>query len=114
MQLAVEQDGVRSDAEQVRFGIRELTYELSVDTPSGEELRIDFAPTNDLCGGEMPFDSFHRRSAGDGVVVPALKAGVDVSRLRRIEKDGAAPFLVLRCNGVRIFCSAVTGAWTTG
>lgn len=109
LQLTVEQDGVRSDAEQVRFGIRELTYELSVDTPAGEELRIDFAPTNDLCGGEMPFDSFHRRPAGDGVVVPALKPGIDVSRLRRMEKDGAAPFLVLRCNGVRIFCRG--GNW---
>lgn len=109
LQLAVEQQGTCSDAEQVRFGIREFTYELSVDSPEGEELRIDFAPTNDLRGGPMPFDSFHRREAGDGVVVPALKAGYDASSFRQLEKDGAAPFLVLRCNGVRIFCRG--GNW---
>lgn len=109
LQLAVDANGVCSDTEPVRFGIRELTYEVSVDTPAGEELRIDFAPTNDVRDGEMPFDSFHRRPAADGVVVPALKADADASRLRRIEKDGAAPFLVIRCNGVRIFCRG--GNW---
>lgn len=109
LQLAVEQQGRASDAQQVRFGIRELSYELSVDTPAGEELRIDFAPTNDLRDGEMPFDTFHRRDAGGGVVVPALKAGVDPARFRRLDKDSTAPFLVLRCNGVRIFCRG--GNW---
>lgn len=108
LQLTVDEDGVRSDGEQVRFGIRELTYELSVDTSAGEELRIDFAPTNDLAG-DTPFDTFHRRQAGDGVVVPALKAGEEASRFRQIEKDGTAPFLVVRCNGVRIFCRG--GNW---
>lgn len=108
LQLTVDENGVRSDGERVRFGIRELSYELSVDTPAGEELRIDFAPTNDL-DGDTPFNTFHRRLAGDGVVVPALKAEVDASRFRRIEKDGTAPFLVIRCNGVRIFCRG--GNW---
>ena len=108
LQLTVDENGVRSDGERVRFGIRELSYELSVDTPAGEELRIDFAPTNDL-DGDTPFNTFHRRLAGDGVVVPALKAEVDASRFRRIEKDGTTPFLVIRCNGVRIFCRG--GNW---
>lgn len=42
-------------------------------------------------------------------MVPALREGVDVSRLRRIGKDATSPYLVLRCNGVRIFCRG--GNW---
>ncbi|MDE6446070.1 MAG: glycoside hydrolase family 2 [Alistipes sp.] len=109
MTLAVDEGAGRSDTEQVRFGIRELSYELTVDAPSGEELRIDFDPTDDLADGRSPFDSFHRRDVGGGVVVPALRPEVDASAFRRLEKDGAAPFLVVRCNGVRIFCRG--GNW---
>ncbi len=109
MTLGVDEGAVRSDTEQVRFGIRELSYELTVDAPSGEELRIDFDPTDDLVDGRSPFDSFHRRDVGAGVVVPALRPEVDPSVFRRLEKDGASPFLVVRCNGVRIFCRG--GNW---
>lgn len=109
LQLEVDEQGACSDTERVRFGMRELSYELSVDAPSGEELRIYFHPTDDIRDGTMPFDTFHRRPMGDGVVVPALKAEVDASRLRRIERDGVAPYLVIRCNGQRIFCRG--GNW---
>lgn len=109
LDLRVSSDGVESDGEQVRFGVREFSYELTADTPQGEEIRFEFQPTNDVRDGEPLFNTFHRRVVQHEVVVPALREGVDVARLRRIEKDATSPYLVLRCNGVRIFCRG--GNW---
>lgn len=109
LRLELTTGGQLSDEQCVRFGVREFSYELTVDTPEGEPLRIDFSPTDDLTGGVPLFDTFHRRPANGETVVPALAAGADPAALRRIEPDGTAPFLVLRCNGVRIFCRG--GNW---
>ena len=104
LDLRVKCGGAESDVRRVRFGVREFSYELTADTPRGEEIRFEFQPTNDVRDGEPLFDTFHRRVVQQDVVVPALREGVDVSRLRRIGKDATSPYLVLRCNGVRIFC----------
>ncbi len=110
IRLIAEVGGRCSDETAARFGIREFSYELSADTQSGETIRVDFDPTNDLSSGAWPFDNFHRRkAAADGTVVPAFAEGVDATRFRRIETDGTAPYLVIRCNGVRIFCRG--GNW---
>ena len=109
LDLRVKCGGAESDVRRVRFGVREFSYELTADTPRGEEIRFEFQPTNDVRDGEPLFDTFHRRVVQQDVVVPALREGVDVSRLRRIGKDATSPYLVLRCNGVRIFCRG--GNW---
>lgn len=109
LDLRVKCGGAESDVRRVRFGVREFSYELTADTPRGEEIRFEFQPTNDVRDGEPLFDTFHRRVVQQDVVVPTLREGVDVSRLRRIGKDATSPYLVLRCNGVRIFCRG--GNW---
>ncbi len=102
MTLGVDEGAVRSDTEQVRFGIRELSYELTVDAPSGEELRIDFDPTDDLVDGRSPFDSFHRS---------------DPRSTRRCSAAWrrTAPRRSWWCAATACASSAVaaTGAWTT-
>ncbi len=108
--LTTEVDGRHSDERQVRFGIRELTYELTVDAPEEQGVRIARAPLRDVLRQRRPVvDHFLRRDAGDGVSVPGLREGVRLADLRRIEADGTAPYLVLRVNGVRIFCRG--GNW---
>lgn len=98
-----------SDACDVRFGVREFTYELTAESPAGEELRFEFSPTDDPGDGKPLFDTFRRRSAAGETVIPSFRADADISRLRIIGPDATAPFLVIRCNGVRIFCRG--GNW---
>lgn len=103
MKLSVIEGGKVTGEQDVRFGVRELTYELTVDSAEEEGMRIEFQPVNDIRNGDMPFDSFHRRTVTGRVVVPAFKDGVDVSAYKRLPEDGMSPYLVIRCNGRRIF-----------
>lgn len=97
-----------SDVQKVSFGVRELSYELTVDTPSKKGARIEFNPTA-LRGNTDIFNNRYQRAAGDGVSVPGLRDGVDESVLDFIESDGMEPYLVIKVNGVRIFCKG--GNW---
>lgn len=97
-----------SDSREVRFGIREYSYELTVDTPTRKAVRIDYNPTA-LRGNTDIFNNRMLRDMGDGVSIPSLREGVDESLLDCIADDGMSPYLVIRCNGVRIFCKG--GNW---
>jgi len=109
LEIAVLEEEQVSDNAKIRFGIREYSYILSVDDNEDNEIRIEYFPTNDVVK-EYPFDSSYRRSAGEGgVVVPRLKESASSLKKRMVEKDGAAPYLVICCNGVRIFCRG--GNW---
>lgn len=110
MKLSV-MDGDRcSDALTIPFGIRELSYELSVWKEGQGVLRIDYSPTNDMQQGTIPFTSVPARDTEEyQVVIAQMLPETDITRLRLIEPDGAAPYLVIRCNGRRIFCRG--GNW---
>lgn len=100
----------RSDKLETPFGIRELSYELSVLSETAGELRIDYSPTNDRQNGVIPFTSAPSGKADkDNIDIARLLSDTDLTRLNIIEKDGAAPYLVIRCNGQRIFCRG--GNW---
>lgn len=98
-----------SDESDLRFGIREYSYIVSADDSEGHELRFEYFPTNDIFE-EYPFDPTYRRSAGEGgVSVSRLKESCADMKKRIVEKDGCAPFLVVCCNGEKIFCRG--GNW---
>lgn len=101
-------DGKVSDRAEVCFGVREYTYELTVDTPSEQGVRINYSPT-DILGHGNVFNNRLLRPVGNEVVVPSVREGVDVASLGRVEEDEMAPYLVIRCNGVRMFCKG--GNW---
>jgi len=110
MRLSVMDGNRCSDVLSVPFGIRELSYELSVWHEGEGELRIDYSPTDQMPQGTIPFTSVPAHSTKEEqVVIAQLLPGTDVTRLRRIEPDGTAPYLVIRCNGRRIFCRG--GNW---
>lgn len=93
-----------SDRQDIRFGVRELSYELSVDAPGAPGLRIEYDPAQGAI-----FDNRQLRPVGNGVEIPSLRPSVDVSSLRLLEPDATAPYLVIRVNGIRIFCRG--GNW---
>ncbi|MDE7346127.1 MAG: glycoside hydrolase family 2 [Muribaculaceae bacterium] len=109
MEIEVYDGDLLSDVSDIRFGIREYSYILSADDSEGNELRLEYFPTNDVTD-KYPFDSSYRRSAGDGgVVVPKIKDTSNDLSKRIVEKDGCAPYLVICCNGRKIFCRG--GNW---
>ena len=101
---------IESDHKQVRFGIRELSYELTVDAPGKELWRVEFNPTFALKESEcFLFDNIHRRDIGDGVSIPRLRDGIDTSLLKDCPDQATAPYLVIKVNGRQSFCRG--GNW---
>ena len=97
-----------SDIQNTRFGVRELSYELTVDAPSAKGVRIEHNPVADNRLGEILDHRMLRDTLG-GLHIPSLAAGIDINDLNVIPNDGMSPYLVIKVNGVRIFCRG--GNW---
>ena len=96
------------DTRTERFGVREFSYELTVDTPTRQALRIEYDPTDLRTAGAI-FNNRLQRHIEGATEIPSLRKGVDESVLKEIPCDEMSPYLVIRCNGVRIFCRG--GNW---
>lgn len=134
-ELSVTVDGKVSDTKKVRFGVRELSYELSLLDESAGELagtlrRVEFTPSLNPFPQVTIVDVSHAGmrqipSADAGALgipeerrdeytfhtfVSSLAPGAAGSpAVRAIPDGGPAPYLVLRVNGVRI--AARGGNW---
>jgi hypothetical protein len=100
-------DGSVSDAQTVRFGIRELSYELMVDVSQRKGWRILYEPTG-MRHQPPPFDNVKRREFEKRIFIPSLRPGIDTTAFQTLP-DANNPFLVVRVNGQRIFCRG--GNW---
>ena len=100
-------DGSVSDVKSVRFGIRELSYELMVDAPHRKGWRILYEPTG-MRQQPPPFDNIKRREFEKRIFIPSLRPGIDTTSFQTLP-DANNPFLVVRVNGRRIFCRG--GNW---
>ena len=97
-----------SDSKNIRFGVREMSYELTVDTQETKGIRIEYNPLKHNALGTI-FDNRMLRDALPGVHVPSLYPEVQTTDLDVIADDGMSPYLVIKVNGVRIFCRG--GNW---
>lgn len=97
-----------SDMQKIRFGVRELSYELTVDAPSAKSIRIEHNPIADNRLGEILDHRMLRDTLG-GIHIPSLAEGISPDQLTVIPEDGMSPYLVIKVNGVRIFCRG--GNW---
>lgn len=97
-----------SDSRPVRFGVRELSYELTVDTAEGNGRRLEHNPLNDNDLGII-FNHRMLRDTVAGVQIPSLRPDVPLDRLHFIKDDGMSPYIVIKVNGIRIFCKG--GNW---
>jgi len=91
-----------SDAKNLRFGIREITYELTLLDASGRLRRVEYDPT--ASAGLPVVDVADERivKTVEGFVM-SLHPGAERSpALRALEDRRASPFLAIRVNGVRI------------
>ena len=101
-------DSKTSDSKKIRFGVRELSYELTVDAPSAKGIRLEQNPIADNHLGEL-LDHRMLRDTVAGAHIPSLAKGIDISSLNLIPNDGMSPYLVIKVNGTRIFCRG--GNW---
>ena len=108
LELSCTEGGKVSDKQNTRFGVRELSYELTVDSPSAKGLRIEHNPLADNHLGQILDHRMLRDTLG-GLHIPSLAEGIDVRDLTVIPNDGMSPYLVIKVNGVRIFCRG--GNW---
>lgn len=110
LRLSVSRGATVSDIKTISFGVREYSYEMSVDAPGKKNWRVDYDPTNVFQQTSHPlFDNAERRTVTGETVIPALHKGVDASLLKEISDPVASPYLVVKINGRRIFCKG--GNW---
>ena len=108
LELRCLEESEISDIQKTRFGVRELSYEITVDAPSAKGLRIEHNPLADNRLGEILDHRMLRDTLG-GLHIPSLAEGIKVEDLDVIPNDGMSPYLVIKVNGVRIFCRG--GNW---
>jgi hypothetical protein len=95
----------------LRFGVREVTYELSLLDNEGSLRRLDYDPTLGREDVQPQVDVTHEgmRQVPNGWAASIAK-GEDASpTFRAIDDTRATPFLTLRVNGVRIAVRG--GSW---
>ena len=102
-------DGKISDQKLTRFGIREVTYELSALDPQGNIRRFEFAPT--VAGEQMVVDHRHQATVKtkDGFMPSLTAAGAQSPALLAASDTRTAPFLTVKVNGQRVVCKG--GNW---
>jgi hypothetical protein len=103
-----------SDEQRVRFGIRELSYELAVETPRGKRQRVEFTPTAARKEEPWPLDVSREALGWDPrqyrTSTAALRPGGEHSpALRPVDDPAMGPYLVIKVNGQRILCQG--GNW---
>jgi beta-galactosidase/beta-glucuronidase len=113
LKLSVAVDGKASDQKTIRFGIRQITYELSLMNPSGHlrRVEIDFSKARHL--GQDITDGSHEgvRKVADGWATSLTAQGDNSPAVRDVPDTGLTPYLVIKVNGVKI--AARGGNWGT-
>lgn len=110
LKLSILDAGGRvSDLKAERFGIREVSYELSALDAKHELRRFEFSPT--AAEGAWVIDKRHAALRETALSwVPTFADGGETSPAVRFLDDGeTAPFLVVKVNGQRVVCKG--GNW---
>jgi hypothetical protein len=108
--LSVLDSGGRvSDRRAERFGIREVTYELSALDAAQAVRRFELSPT--AASGQWVIDERHAALREMPLAwVPTFAPGGEGSpAVRFLDDTSTAPFLVIRVNGQRVVCKG--GNW---
>ncbi|HEY0321788.1 MAG TPA: LamG-like jellyroll fold domain-containing protein [Pyrinomonadaceae bacterium] len=93
-----------SDSKSLRFGIRELSYELTLLDHTGNLRRVEFSPTVASAAGKQVVNVSHEGmiEAVEGWVAAFMPGGEESAAIRELADRRASPHLVIRVNGVRI------------
>jgi hypothetical protein len=128
LKLTFTEGGKESDAKQVRFGIREITYELSLLDATGHLRRLEYSPSSARSRNEQVVDVTHDgmreipaadpfpanfpeawRESWHSWVASLVPGAESSPAVRSLDDIKSAPYLVIKVNGVRIACRG--GNW---
>jgi hypothetical protein len=128
LKLSVEAGGAVSDTKSIRFGVREVTYELSLLDHAGHLRRVEFSPTDargtpgpvvdvshdgmrdiPLPAAEAAYLPEDRRPEAASHVASLAPGAENSPAIQPLTDLRTSPYLVLRVNGVRI--AARGGNW---
>jgi hypothetical protein len=113
MTLSVTDGSQPSDTTSLRFGIRHLTYELSLFDSRGRLRRVEVDPTAGSARSERLVDIRHEaiKKTPNGWAESLTAAGESSPAVHDVATQSLAPYLVIRVNGVPI--AARGGNWGT-
>ena len=102
-----------SDTVRARFGIRQITYELSLFDHDGRLRRVEVDPTTGTARGEQLIDVRHEaiKKTPNGWAESLTPAGETSPAVHPVASESLAPYLTIRVNGVPI--AARGGSWGT-
>lgn len=109
--LSAAANGQPSDTRSLRFGIREVSYELALFDHAGSLNRVEVDPT-DARPGERPLIDVRHQAIKQtplGWAQSLTPAGEKSPAVRPVPPSTQLPHLTLRVNGVRI--AARGGSW---
>ncbi|MDR3510714.1 MAG: glycoside hydrolase family 2 [Caulobacteraceae bacterium] len=100
-----------TDSRAIRFGVRQLTYELSLFDHQGRLRRVEIDPTAASVRGERLVDVRHAaiKQTPNGWAASLTAAGETSPAVHDGANPSLAPFLVIKVNGVPI--AARGGSW---
>ncbi|MCE4361338.1 glycosyl hydrolase 2 galactose-binding domain-containing protein [Xanthomonas hortorum] len=104
LQVGFDIAGTRSDAQQLRFGIRQVTYELSLFDDDGALRRVLVDLNQARQRGERIIDVRHDaiRPVPGGNAQSLYPGALSSPAVQQLDDTSLAPHLALRINGVRI------------
>lgn len=109
LELTVQANNKVSDTKSLKFGIREMSYELMVNDNS-QNKRVLYTPNETANKGKPVFDYINRVAFTKDNNLPTIAKDADTSGLQPLSSDDpVGPFFAIRVNGVRIFCRG--GNW---
>jgi len=128
LKLSFIDSGTESDTKEVRFGIREITYELSLLDGAGHLRRVEYSPTAAREKNERvvnvthdgmreipaadPFPPMYPPEWRDGWkswVASLMPGSESATAIKPVDDNRASPYLIIKVNGVRIACRG--GNW---
>ena len=104
LHLTLSTAGAVSDRRTVTFGVREMTYELTLFDGSGHLRRVEVDPTLAVGKDYDPVDVSHEdmRETATGWASTIDPAAVNTAAVRPVTDEPGLTDLVLKVNGVRI------------
>jgi hypothetical protein len=111
LELQILADGAASDSLALKFGVRELTYELSLFDSQGRLRRVEVDPTAGSALGQRLVDVRHEaiKRTPQGWAESLTVAGENSPAVHPVPSESLTPYLAIRVNGVPI--AARGGSW---
>ena len=109
LEVRVDDGGAESDRARTRFGVREISYDLSLFDHDGRLKRVEVDPA--AARGVALVDGRHEaiKEVANGWAQSLTLAGEGSTAVRAADDASLAPYLVIKVNGVRI--AARGGSW---